>query len=301
MSKRFLLASMMVAGTFLSQTQAEDLRLFQASKAGDQVWVWGGAKAKLKDGKLVVSLHNSEGEAGDTYVGMRLPYFPSGKVEIAVRHVAAGDYTLQVLGFKNNAHVDTVQLISHATAPVSKSFTAKNVGLTNGVEEILFKVWVGGATNASVIIDDLTYSLPLDGYETMFDEHFQKMESWENEGLVLNVSQNGTVLTLKPDTTFGSILLQKQFPVQDGMKLLWNIGRVDDGDATLQFIGFDKDGKYVKSMDGAKNVRGGWSSMSIPATGWPPEVASVQIKLWVGGRATASARFGRLLLLKPAS
>jgi hypothetical protein len=301
MNKRFLLASMIVVGAFLLQARAEDLQLFQASKDGEEAWVWGGAKAKLKDGKLLVSLHNSEGAAGDTYVAARFPYFPNGKVNFVTEKVTAGDYTLQVLGFKNNVNVATAPLISHATEAGKQSFTLKDAGLTNGVDEVLFKVWVGGATNAAVVIDDLTYSLPLDGYTTLFDEHFQKMELWTNESLVVNTTGEGAVVTLRPDTTFGAILLAKQFPLESGMKMLWNIARIDNGDATLQFVGFDKDGKYVKSMDGAKNVRNGWYVMSLPGAAWPPEVASVQIKLWVGGQATAAARFRRLLLIKPAS
>jgi len=300
-NKRFLLAGMMTVGALLLQARAEDLQLFQASQDGEEAWVWGGAKVKLKDGKLLVSLHNSEGAAGDTYVAARFPYFPNGKVGFVVGQVTAGDYTLQVLGFKNNVHVATVPLISHATDAGKKSFTLKDAGLNNEVDEILFKVWVGGATNAAVVFDDLTYSLPLESYTTLFDEHFHKMESWQNESLVLNTTGNEAVITLKPDTTFGSILLPKQFPLQSGMKLLWNIVRIDNGDATLQFVGFDKDGKYVKSMDGAKNVRNGWYVVSLPDPAWPPEVASVQIKLWVGGQAAATARFGRLLVIKLAS
>jgi len=90
----------MMVGALLLQARAEDLQLFQASQDGEEAWVWGGAKVKLKDGKLLVSLHNSEGAAGDTYVAARFPYFPNGKVGFAVGQVTAGDYTLQVLGFK---------------------------------------------------------------------------------------------------------------------------------------------------------------------------------------------------------
>jgi hypothetical protein len=246
-------------------------------------------------------LHDKEAGAGNAYVATRFPYFPNGKIEFAVGEVAHGDYTFQVLGFRNNMHIDTADLIAHATAPAKKSILLKDTGLTNEVDEILLKVWVGGAKDASIVIDDLTYSLPLDGYEVLLDERFQNMESWESESLVLRVTGEGAVLTLKPDTTFGSILLGKRFARQDGLKLFWNIARIDNGDASLQFVGFDKDGKYTKSVDGVKNVRVGWYAVSFPVPGWPPEVESFQIKLWVGGQPTATAKFGRLLIVKPSS
>lgn len=301
MSNRFVVAGLMMVGAMLAQASGEEVQLFQASKAGEEAWVWGSARAKLKGGKFVVSLHDKEAGAGNAYVATRFPYFPDGKVELTVSGVSAGDYTLQVLGFRNNAHIDTAEVIAHATAPAKKSFLLKDAGLTNGVDEILLKVWVGGAKDAATTIEELTYSLSLEGHDVLLDERFQNMDSWENESLVLRVTGERAVLSLKPDTTFGSILFRKQFAKQDGLKLLWNIARIDNGDATLQIVGFDKDGKYVNSMDGVKNVRGGWHAVSFPIPGWPPEVESFQIKLWVGGQPTAAAKFGRMLVVKPAS
>jgi hypothetical protein len=301
MNKLCLVVSILMAGTLFTSAGAEEVKLFQAAKAGDEAWVWGSARAKRKDDKVLVSLHEKDAGAGDTYVATRFPYFPNGKVEFAVSKVLGGDYTLQVLGFRNNAHIDTADLVAHSTAPAAKSFLLKDTGLTNGVDEILLKIWVGGAKDAAVVVDELAYSFPLDGYDVLLDERFQNMESWENESLVLRVTGEGAVLSLKTDTTFGSILLGKRFAKQDGAKLLWNIVRVENGDATLQFVGFDKDGKYVKSVDGVKNVRGGWYAVSFPMPGWPPEVESFQIKLWVGGEPTAAAKFGRLLIVKPSS
>jgi hypothetical protein len=300
MSRRLFVAGIMMVGASLAQARGEEVALFQATKAGEEAWVWGSARAKFKGGKIIVSLHDKDAGAGNAYVATRFPYFSSGKVELTASEVAAGDYTLQVLGFKNGAHIDTAEVIAHATAPAKKSFLLKDAGLTNGVDEILFKVWVGGAKDAATTIEELTYSLSLEGSEVLLDERFQNMDAWDNESLVLRLTGEGALLSLKPDTTFGSILLRKQFTKQDGLRLLWNIARIDNGDATLQIVGFDKDGKYVNSWDGVKNVRGGWHAVSFPMPGWPPEVESFQIKLWVGGQPTAVAKFDRLLLVKSA-
>jgi len=298
--KIWFLTACMMLGALIPGASGEDVLLFQASKAGEEAWVWGSARAKRKDNKLVVSLHSTENGAGDTFVANRFPYFPDGKVEFTVGEVLRGDYSLQILGFRNNTHVETADFVSHKTEPTKKSVLLKDAGFTNAVDEILFKVWVGGAKDAAFTIDELTYSLPLAGQTVLFDERFQNWDAWQNESLAPRVAADGAIIALKPDTTFGSILLRQQFPKQTGLRVLWNITRIDNGDATLQFIGFDKDGHYVKSMDGAKNVRGGWYAMPVPMPGWPAEVESFQIKLWVGGQSTATARFGRLLFVQPA-
>src|ERR1041385_6490092 len=154
MNRVLLAASMIVFGTLLAEANAEEVRLFQASKAGEEAWVWGGARVKRKGDKLVVTLHDKEKGAGDTYVATRFPYLPNGKIELAVSEVLHGDYTLQVLGFRNNAHVDTAEVVAHSTVPAKKSFLLKDAGLTKAVDEIVLKVWVGGANDAAFVIED---------------------------------------------------------------------------------------------------------------------------------------------------
>jgi hypothetical protein len=44
MNRWLAVAGMMMAGTLFAPAQAEDIQLFQASKAGEEAWVWGSAR-----------------------------------------------------------------------------------------------------------------------------------------------------------------------------------------------------------------------------------------------------------------
>ena len=278
---------------------AEEIELFRASKAGDKAWVWDSAQAKLVDGKLLLRLKDGAGESGNAYVADRFPYFPNARVAVAVAEVRKGDYTIQILGFSNNQHVAHANLVANSTETGKRQFELKTAGLAPGIDQVMLKVWVGGASDAAVVLDELAFTLPLDGFVAEMDERFEHLSLWDNESLVVTNSETGPVISLKPGTSYGSIRCLHRIKKSDGMTVLFNIARAESADATLQVVAFDKDGTYLKSLDALKNIREGWHSTSLNLPGLPPETAEFEFKLWVGGAASATMRLGRLLVIRP--
>lgn len=287
------------AVTVTSVAAGEELRLFQASQAGVEAWVWSTARIKPQEDRFVVREHNPEGDYGDTFVANRFPYVPEATVAIAVDRVISGDYTLQVLGFKTNVHTATVKLVEAATEPGRKTFRLKDTGLPADLDEIMLKLWVGGAPGASTVLADVTLSLPLDRYKVLLDESFQALDAWEKDNVTVKKDGQGLVIGIPSGVTFGSLLMPHRIPAGGKRLLLWHIPRLDSGDASLQIVLFDPQGTYADSVDALKNVRAGWHGRWLPLPGWPAGAASFQIKVWVGGNPSLAVRPGRLLVLEP--
>ncbi len=280
--------------------KASEIELFRASQAGEKAWVWDTAQAKQTNGKLLVRLHNAAGDSGNAFIADRFPYFPNEKIEVTVTEVPRGNYTLQVLGFRKDHPVATANLIDGSVATGRQQFDLKAAGFGKGVDQVMFKVWVGGAKAAAVLLDDLVLTLPLDGFTAALDESFQDAAAWENESLAVSNSPAGLLFTLKPGTSYGSVRGLKRLAQQPGLTLLWNVARADAGDASLQVVAFDSDGKYLTSLDVVKNAQAGWHAAALDSLSWPAGTTSFEIKIWVGGEPSAVVRFGRLLILRPA-
>lgn len=280
--------------------RAEEVEIFRASTAGEKAWAWETAQVKQQGDKLLVRLRNPQGSSGNAYIADRFPWLPNARVELTVAEVLHGEYTFQALGFSNNTHVATADLVTRSVDVGRKQFLLKEVDLPKGMDQVLFKIWVGGPKDASIVLNDLVLSLPLDGSTVKLDEKFKATSSWANESLVLNLASEGAVFSLKPGTTYGSARYLETLPKEEGLRLLWNILRIDHGNATLQLLAFDKDGKHLKSFDLIKNASAGWHCTTLNPSTWPAETATFQLKLWVGGDPSVQARFGRLLILKPA-
>lgn len=84
---------------------AEDLTLFQASKAGAEAWGWGDAKIKPGSEGLSIQESGKSKPVGDVYVLDRFAFLPEGVVELDVNRVVSGSFTLQLLAFKGDANI----------------------------------------------------------------------------------------------------------------------------------------------------------------------------------------------------
>jgi hypothetical protein len=278
---------------------AEEIELFRASKAGSEVWVWESAQVKKADAKLRVSLQDSAAEAGNAFIADRFPFFPNARVELAVADVLRGNYTLQALGFSNRQHVATANLASQSTETGRRQFALKNAGFGPGIDEMMLKIWVGNAKDPVVVLDDLALILPLDGWNAEMDDRFKDATGWDNETLLITNTAEGAVFALLEGTSYGSARGVKRLQKRNGLVAVWNIERAENGDATLQVMGFGPTGEYLKSVDLVKNARAGWYAAPI-GPGLPPETTSFEFKLWAGGAPNARLKFGRLLVLRPA-
>ena len=146
--KKILMTSLLFAATFAG---AEEWNLFQASSAGADVWSWGGARIKQDGAELVILENNADGDYGDVYVSDRFPRLPGGVIKWQVGRVMAGTYTLQVLAFRGDTVVGSVDLAKDSAGTDMKMAQVDSMNLPPEADQLMFKVWVSGAEGASVI------------------------------------------------------------------------------------------------------------------------------------------------------
>ncbi|MBN1270627.1 MAG: hypothetical protein JXB04_13645 [Kiritimatiellae bacterium] len=277
---------------------AGSIDIFRASVAGADAWQWGGARIQEKRGAFVITEHNKQADYGDVFVADRLPLFQDASVELDVREVSGGSYSLQVLGFKDDLHLASADVIKNSAETGGQIVSMKSIGFVDEIETVVFKIWVAGE-GASVVIGDLVYVLPLDDEKVISDERFTKVDGWEADGALLSAAREGGILTLAPGRTYGSILLPDRRDKDTGLTLLLDLPKITDGRVTVQLVQFDELGDYLESADILKDVGPGFHSIPLEEVKWHPQAEQYMIKFWLSGTVAAEAVLRRLVLMRP--
>jgi hypothetical protein len=289
----------MVVCLLASLAHAEKLRLFRASETGADAWIWGGARIKEKLGKLLISEHNKRGETGDVFTADRLPYFEDAVIELDVDQVIAGSYSFQVLGFINEDHKSTIELVTASTDPGRNTFSLKGRNMAEGVNRIAFKFWVGDAEGASMKLNDLVYTLRVDEEKIALDHRFRDKEEWQEENLLIGLTAEGAGLSVLPGKTFGAVLRDQRIERADVDTVIFELDDVSGGDVTLQLVAFDPENNYLESFNAIKKVTSGIHAVRLQDLPFPGNADWFAVKIWLGGGVSAKATLKRILIVKP--
>lgn len=296
MKKSIILLAFVVALSAVC-SPAEDLELFRASKLGDSVWVWGGARLKKKGDVFTITEHSQEADYGDVFMADKIPFFKDALVDIVIQN-ATGAVTLQALGFKGDDYLGTHDLLSQIAEPGSYSLDFKGAVLPEESERILFKLWIGGEEGATASIRDLVYRLPVKDENILINDRFAKTAQWETQDTLIGVDVAGAKLTLQPGKTFGAILYLPLIPKDENTLLLLDTPVVLNGNISVQVVAFDDIGEYLRSIDVLKEVGAGMHVVDMGAVSWPPQSEQYRIKIWIGGAVNAEALLSRMLLIR---
>lgn len=279
-------------------TQAEDMIFFQSSSRDMDAWVEADARARLSLGRLLVSERNKSGDTGNILLSENLPYFKEGVVELDVKQVIAGTYSLQMLLFKQGQHVGAVDLATGEKREGPTSFWLKAYEVPPGTDELLFKLWVGGMEGASTKFNDLTYTVSLNEELYVLDEHFEAPGTWEQDNVLISFDRDGAEVRLKPGVAYGSFLHSKRLDRAGFDKLLIDVPEVENGNMTIQFIMFDQEDTYITSVDVMKAFTKGKHILRSGDIEWAPGTEHFMIKLWLGGQPSARAELTRMMAFK---
>ena len=282
----------------------EDLTLFKASSAGPDVWAWGDAKLKQEKNGFSIQENGKQGPVGDVYVLDRFSYLPQGVIELDVGRVAAGTYTLQVLAFKENANIGTVDVVKECKVAGKQQFPLGSIKLPAETETISFKIWVGGVKNASILLNDLQYTASIPQEKITYDK---KITSSTTEIVTDKTSwmpsESGGTIALKsndPSGIIGSALLPDMLKNPKEGTLLLDVPSVRNGNITVQLVAFDDKAAYLNSVDVIKKVGAGWHAVRLDQVQWPEGTDSFKVKIWLGGDAgaVATAALQRVMVVK---
>lgn len=290
---RALLALLAVCAT----ARAEDLVFFKASTAGQDVWSWAGARAKMQGGELRLIESNPAGDYGDAFVADRLPYLDGGVILLDVSAVDSGTYTLQLLGFKGATHASTAEPVKDVAQPGRHEIRLPAPGLAADTDTVMLKLWVGGAEGAVTRVRELTYRAPVNTERALVDDRFADLGAWtvEQDRLALARGPSGAVLQLQGSHTFAPASRRGTLPrEQDAIVLVHVVST--PGTATLQLDTFDAGGAFVGAVDLIKDAGAGWHAAPLSRAAWPGGAASYALKLWVGGNPGSATVIDRIVV-----
>lgn len=278
--------------------RGEQVVFFQAARAGAEAWSWGGAKVKAAGTELRVVEANPEADFGDAFVSDAFPYFSGGEVELSVAAVESGTYTLQVLGFKGDAHRSTADVVKDVGTAGTHRIPLPAQGLAADTQSIMLKLWVGGAEGAAMRIKDLVYRATIPSEGAVVDDRFQDSALWTVEAgrVTATPGPAGMQFQLAGSHTFGPAAFSRRLPVGASEILLHVVST--QGPVTIQLDVFDASGSHLGAIDVLKNVVAGWHRADLGGVTWPTGAATCGIKLWFGGAAGASTVLDRILLIK---
>ncbi len=292
----FVLALLSIASA--CAVYGEDLEIFRLSRGGTDNWIWGEARIKSKLGKFLLQEYNKKGTYGDVYTADRFPYVKNGIIKLNVDQVISGSYTLQLLAFQGDKHIETIDLVKGATQTGHNAFSLNTIDMKPGVDSILFKFWVGDMEGAATKLIDLAYVLPVADDALVFDERFEDVSVWQGEQAIMARVRDETAVTLGPGETFGAIIHPEKIGISQASLLFLDIADVQNGDMTVQLVAFDDIGTYLKSIDVIKSVRAGTHVVRLHQVNWPSHADSFMIKIWLGGQISAKAIMNRVAIVK---
>lgn len=283
---------------------AEDLVLFKASSAGPDAWGWGEAKLKKDKDGFAIQENGKQNSVGDVYVLERFAYLPEGVVELDINRVSAGSATLQLLAFKGDAHIGTADLAKEIKVGGKQQFPLKGVQLPPETEMITFKIWIGGARGAAMVLNDLTYSASIPADKIAADK---KITS-DTTGIVTDKTswmpsdKGGTIALLTTDASglIGSAVLPDVFKNPKEGMLLLDVPSVRNGNISVQLVAFDEKSAYLNSVEVINKVGAGWYAVPLWKVQWPEGTDSFKVKIWLGGTSESigTATVRRVMVIK---
>ena len=285
---------LLIAETVLG---AEELVLFDASEEGESAWVAEQAQVTEKMRDFLVREDNPTDTYGSVYTKSRYVFVPSASLEINVKQVIAGTYTIQVLAIKDDKVIHTSDVIKGSTQTGKKKVPLKFIGLPAETESVAFKIWVADADSAATRFRDLNYIVDVEPDNVLLDDSFTPPTGWRAFDTVIMGDAKGARVTLKPDFTFGAIESEKRVKWPESGFLYLDTAAVENGSTSVQLVVFDTDGNYLESIDVISNVFAGRHSVGFDAVSRPAGAASFSVKLWIGGGPRVAATYSRLMVI----
>lgn len=298
-----LLAALLLVGA--ERAHGEDLTLFSAATAGADAWGWGDAKIKKElGGGFSIRENNLKTTVGDVYVLERFAYLPDGVVELNVDKVLAGNYTVQVLAFKGEANIGSADLVTQAKTGGKLQFVLNTVKLPAETSMIGFKIWVGGAKGAAIVLNDLKYTLSIPTEKIAYDKPITSNSTdMMTDKTSWAPGDNGGKISLKsndPADLIGSAVLPDVMKNPKDGTLLLHVPAVENGNITIQLVAFDDKAAYLNSVEVINKVGAGWHAVRLNQVQWPEGTDSFKVKIWIGGVAgsIATATVQRVMVVK---
>lgn len=290
---------LLVVGALLAAAAAaEDLVLFSAQETPTEMWAWDQAKIERMEGKLLVANRGAKGQAGSVFLEDRFAYLPGAMVDLDVERVVAGDYALQILGFKGDIYLGSVDLVKGSMRTGRQSFQLATAKMPVGTDRVTFKFWLSKGPSSGLVLNDLRYHVPLMPEQVAYDRIVDaSLTNAIADTVSWTVSDAGGTLTLPTNAPYGSVVFPDQIakPEQGGTLVIQTTS-LTNATLTAQACIFDAFGNYVSSLDVVKRATASLS-VSLAPLPWPVEGATFQVKLWIGGTSNASATVRRILVV----
>jgi len=283
---------------FVNTCGAEFLDLFKASVEGPEAWTWGGARIEEFAGSFVITEHNKAGGYGDVWITQSFPYLSEGIIAFDVDRVIRGSYTVQVLAFKGNKHLQTYDLVTKAKSTRAQRFDLSSIDFREGTDTLLFKIWVVDAQRASIRLKEFIYGLSYRPDDVLFDERFQDAMHWVMDSMAFTALDQGASLEVSEDVSLASMESVERILYHEKDRILFHADMIDKGRMSVQLVVFDGEGNYLGSVDLIKEVESGWHSARLNEIAWPSLGRQYALKLWLSGGSDAHAKVSRLMVIK---
>lgn len=283
---------------------AEDLTLFQASSAGPDAWGWGDAKMKKAKEGLSIQENGKSKPVGDVFVLERFAYMPEGILELDVSQMVTGTYTLQILAFKGDANIATTDVLTESKIGGKQVFPLDKIKLPPETERITFKIWVGGTRGASVVLNELKYSVSIPVEKITFDKPINSNTTEVvTDKTTWMPADNGGTIALKsnePSELIGSAVLPDVMKNPKEGTLLLDVPSVKNGNISIQLVAFDDKASYLNSVEVLTKVGAGWHAVRLSQVLWPEGTETFKVKIWIGGDSGAigTAVLKRMMVFK---
>ncbi len=277
-------------------SNAEEIVVFDAFNAGDEVWHWGGAKAKTADGVITISEMNPDGNYGDAFPDVKIPLLPRLAIDTYIQSVDTGAYTIQLMAFKGDQFLSSMDVVTGSTEPGPHVIDPSTVQLPPDADSVRIKFWAVHAEGATFTLSRLRASASLPADSIRIDDMLKPSSGLELDKTEWAESDGEEVLKLSDGATFGSILRPDSFPLHDNTVILFHAPSILGGVMTLQLVLFDTNGLYLDSIDAVKHEGAGWHSTRPANLALPDRAAAAAVKIWIAGGPDVRLKPGRLIV-----
>ncbi|MCB2156562.1 hypothetical protein KQI84_16925 [bacterium] len=286
--KRIFFCAFVVVNLMLLASARADVVLYEMTPSNMTDWKSGGATVSLaRPGVISITESNPSGGWGDALLDARLPYLNSAMLEVNVDKVHAGAFTVQGLAFVNGEIVKTIDMVKDRALGGQVLISMAAQPLPENTQYLLLKIWAVNAEGARVDISSLRYYLP----DKTGNGHSTRVilpHNWEKDGLLAMQRGENTRLLLEPGRTYGSTMSDAAFDVSPKDSILIRYGELKNGRSAVQLIAFDKDGKYLDSVQVLRTDAPGMQIVRLSDLKWPEGTSSYRIKIWLEGDPSAS-------------
>ncbi|HBA82589.1 MAG TPA: hypothetical protein DCZ95_00705 [Verrucomicrobia bacterium] len=292
MKKR--LATIIIAGCACMAAAADEVVLFSAAAVGPEVWRWHGARLTGQEFGLILS--RGKGDSSSVVLEERFARLSVAAIRMDVKKVVSGSYTLQLLAFKDDSYLGSVDLVKDSTQAGIKTFEMSKLDLPRNTETVAFKLWISTTVGSSVHINDLKYYLPVASERVLYDKSLGASTVVETDKAHWTPGDKGGTLALKKGVSKGSIVFADQIEKPEAGTLAVQVADMKNGTLAAQACVFDGNRQYLSSIDLVKNGTASLGS-DLALAAWPEGAKTFQVKIWLGGTAQAFARIERILVL----